>query len=61
MSRQTLTNYTTWQRSSYLRVKTLLAKQMRAYLVSTKDPREIGLTPEWDSYEYYHQVEKTPK
>lgn len=46
---------------SYLRVKTLLAKQMRAYLVSTKDPREIGLTPKWDSYEYYHQIEKTPK
>lgn len=43
---------------SFMDVKARLSAQMRAYLISTEDPRETGRTPKWDTYEYYNPIEK---
>ena len=38
-----------------------LSNQLNAYLVKTKDPREIGQLFDWDNAPYFKDRDKKPK
>ena len=43
----------------YAEVKKRMSEALTATLKSTKDPRESGGIPMWDSYPYYNPIETT--
>ena len=47
--------------SEYTSVLENLSKQLNAYLVKTKDPREVGQIFDWDNAPYFKDRDKKPK
>ena len=47
--------------NEYSSVLESLSNQLNAYLVKTKDPREVGQLFDWDNTPYYKDMDKKPK